>query len=208
MIFSSPLDFPEASRFFLPIIMLQETMTYANAITLLRIILIIPFAMLFYIKKPWANWTAALVYVVACATDYFDGLVARHANQVSRLGQFLDPIADKLLITTTLLLLASTQRIEGWALVPALVILARELFISGLREHLAFYQVVVPVSPLAKWKTASQMMSLSCLMVDQVRSVLQEFHDVGISFLWVSAILSIVTGYHYWRTGKETLEGR
>ncbi len=174
-------------------------MTYANILTLGRILLIVPFAILFCIPQVWSNWLAGGLYIFACATDYFDGLVARQTKTISPLGRVLDPIADKLLISTTLVLLASTRRIEGISLLPALVILSRELFISGLREYMASVRHPMAASVLAKWKTGVQMVSLSCLIIDDMRAHFQEFHDIGLSLLWVASFLSLITGYQYWK---------
>lgn len=178
-------------------------MTIANTLTILRIILIIPFVWMFYIDATWANWVAVGLYLGACLTDYLDGIVARKFNQVSPLGKFLDPIADKLLISVTIVMLAWTGRLDGYmALLPALIILAREIFISGLREHLSLEKIQIPVSALAKWKTAMQMVSLSYLLADGPKKYIWGFHEVGVVLLWVAAILSVVSGYEYWRKGR------
>ena len=181
-------------------------MTVANALTICRIILIIPFVWMFYIDAVWANWVAVGFYLIACLTDYLDGIIARHFNQVSTLGKFLDPIADKLLISVTIVMLAGTGRLDGYmALLPALIILAREIFISGLREHLSLENVQVPVSALAKWKTGVQMVSLSYLLADGPKKYIWGFHEVGVVLLWVATILSVISGYEYWRKGRSII---
>jgi cardiolipin synthase len=181
-------------------------MTIANILTLFRIVLLVPFIWMFYIDAVWANWMAVGIYLTACFTDFFDGVLARKLNQVSSLGKFLDPIADKLLIATTVIMLAATGRLEGYvALLPALIILAREIFISGLREHLSLEKISVPVSSLAKWKTAMQMMSLSYLLADGPKKYIWGFHEVGVVMLWVAAILSLISGYEYWRKGRSVI---
>jgi cardiolipin synthase len=177
-------------------------MTFPNVLTVLRILILVPFVAMFYIHTPWATATAISLYCIACLTDYFDGVIARHNNQVSRLGKFLDPIADKLLISTTLLMLAGNGHLYGTALIPALIILCRELFVSGFREHLSLEGVMIPVSALAKWKTGIQMVSLSCLLAGDMNTPLQQLGIIG---LWFSAGFSIVTGWEYWQKSSAFL---
>ncbi|OFW69143.1 MAG: CDP-diacylglycerol--glycerol-3-phosphate 3-phosphatidyltransferase, partial [Alphaproteobacteria bacterium GWB1_45_5] len=157
-----------------------DGMTLANILTLFRILILFPFIGMFYIDAHWANGVAVVLYLTACFTDYLDGMVARGFNHVSTFGKFLDPIADKLLIATTIIMLAGTGRLEGTALLPALIILGREIFISGLREHLSLENVNVPVSVLAKWKTAVQMISLSYLLADGPKKYVWGFQEVGV----------------------------
>ena len=183
-------------------------MTLPNILTLFRIALLAPFISMFYIDGAWANWVAVFLYLLACITDYFDGKLARTRNEVSNLGKFLDPIADKLLICITVLMLAGTGRLDGYAaLLPALIIVAREIFISGLREHLSLERVSIPVSSLAKWKTFIQMASLSYLLADGPKKYIWGFHEVGVVLLWGAAILSVITGYEYWQKTKSALKG-
>ncbi len=173
-------------------------MTIANILTVSRILIVVPFIVTFYIPTEWASWIGVGLYWLACLTDYFDGMVARKKNQISNLGKFLDPIADKLLIATALIMLAGTDRLSGLSLIPALIILSRELFISGLREHLSHNHTQIPVSFLAKWKTASQMVSLSLLVASRPLYTSDWIHTAGILMLWISAFFSVVTGYQYW----------
>jgi cardiolipin synthase (CMP-forming) len=181
-------------------------MTIANILTLFRILILIPFIGMFYVDASWANWVAVVIYVVACLTDYLDGILARQFNEESPLGKFLDPIADKLLISITIVMLAATGRLEGYmAVLPALIILAREIFISGLREHLSLENINVPVSLLAKWKTATQMVSLSYLLADGPKKYIWGFHEVGVVLLWGAAVLSVISGYEYWRKGRSVI---
>lgn len=181
-------------------------MTIANILTLFRILLLIPFIGMFYVDTAWANGVAVALYLIACLTDYLDGTLARQFNEESPLGIFLDPIADKLLISVTIVMLAATGRLEGYmAVLPALVILAREIFISGLREHLSLEKVQVPVSVLAKWKTAVQMISLSYLLADGPKKYIWGFHEVGVLLLWAAAVLSVISGYEYWRKGRSII---
>ncbi|MEI8321035.1 MAG: CDP-diacylglycerol--glycerol-3-phosphate 3-phosphatidyltransferase [Alphaproteobacteria bacterium] len=169
-------------------------MNLANILTFSRILIVIPFVVTFYIHSPWASWLGISLYWIACLTDYFDGVVARKKNQISNLGKFLDPVADKLLISTTLIMLAGTGTLTGLSLIPAIIVLGRELFVSGLREHLFEQKTQISVSGLAKWKTAVQMLSLSFLLVQAPEWVL----EIGMALLWVSAALSAITAYQYW----------
>jgi cardiolipin synthase len=173
------------------------TIHFANILTISRVLILVPYVLLFYIPYDWANWTAVTLYLYACLTDYFDGFFARKHNQESSFGRFLDPVADKLLIITTFVMLAGTDRLSGLSLIPAVVILCREVFVSGLREFLAEVQVSVPVTVLAKWKTAIQMGALSFLLADDMRNLIWGLHSLGIILLWTAAILTLVTGYQY-----------
>jgi cardiolipin synthase len=169
-----------------------------NLLTLLRIAAI-PFVALLmaFEGAAWA-WAALVLFLLACATDWFDGWLARQLDAVSPFGRFLDPIADKLLIAAVLLMMVATERITGWAIAAALIILSRELLVSGLREYLAEIQVPLPVSRLAKWKTGIQMAALSVLFLAKHPPLLGEIGEVG---LWVAALLTLVTGWDYLRRG-------
>jgi cardiolipin synthase len=136
-----------------------------NLLTLSRIGLIPVLLLLLYLNEPWARWTALVLFTLAGVTDWLDGYLARNRGQVSSIGRFLDPIADKLLVSAVILLLVAVDSITGLVLLPALVILCREILVSGLREYLAEIQVPVPVSNLAKWKTVIQMVALGFLIV-------------------------------------------
>ncbi len=151
---------------------------------------------------------AAVIFVCACITDYFDGYFARAWDQASHLGRLLDPIADKLLVASTLLSLVSLDRIEGLTLIPALVILCREIFVSGLREFLAELRKVLPVSYLAKWKTVMQMTALTFLLTGDTQVFQVHLHQVGILLLWVAAILTVVTGMEYLKTGLRHIDSK
>ena len=136
-----------------------------NLLTLSRIIAI-PFLLaLIYFDTPFFRWLALFGFVVAAVTDYLDGYLARHMNEISALGRFLDPIADKLLIASLIVILVATRQIEGLLVIPAIIILCREILVSGLREYLAEIKVSLPVSNLAKWKTAIQMVALGFLII-------------------------------------------
>jgi CDP-diacylglycerol--glycerol-3-phosphate 3-phosphatidyltransferase len=165
-----------------------------NLLTMLRIVLILPFGLLFFDGALQTRWAALAVFLVACATDWLDGHLARRLNQGSALGRMLDPIADKLLAATALVSLIATGAITRWSILAALAILLREFAVSGFREHLGQIGVVVPVSGLAKWKTTAQLVSLSLLIVP-----IDAVQPLGIALLWVAAALTLVTGWSYLR---------
>ena len=168
-----------------------------NLLTISRIA-IIPVVLVFiYIPGQSLKLTAAIIFMLACVTDFLDGYFARKLDQSSALGRFLDPIADKLLVAGVIVALVSKDVIAGLSVVPALVILFREILVSGLREYLAELHVPVPVSKLAKWKTAIQMFALGALIFDGAMDSGQVIYIVGMAGLWVAAILTIVTGYDY-----------
>lgn len=175
----------------------------ANLLTLSRIAAIPLVIATFYLDEPMGNWLGLAIYSVACITDFFDGYVARAWSQQSQLGRFLDPVADKLLVSALLLMLVATGRIPGIAVLPAVVILCREILVSGLREFLATAHVGVPVSKLAQWKTTVQMLALGFLMVGTAGPDFGPLSttEVGVWGLWIAAILTLVTGYDYLRAG-------
>jgi len=150
----------------------------------------------------WLRWAALAVFIAAGVTDFFDGYLARVWAQQSSLGRMLDPIADKLLVASCLLMLAATEIIHGWSLLAAIVILCREILVSGLREYLAELRVGVPVTRLAKWKTIGQMVAVGFLIAgpagDRIVPVVTQ---VGLFLLWVSAIITLYTGWDYMRAG-------
>lgn len=147
---------------------------------------------------PAGRWVAFVVFVVAALTDYADGWLARSRNLESRLGQMLDPIADKLLVSAALVMLVYHDDIRGLVIIPALVILAREILVSGMREFLASISVQVPVSSVSKFKTAMQLVALSLLILaPAVEHVWGWFHMAGIVALWGAAVLTIYTGFGY-----------
>ncbi|PLX38367.1 MAG: CDP-diacylglycerol--glycerol-3-phosphate 3-phosphatidyltransferase [Hyphomicrobiales bacterium] len=149
-----------------------------------------------------ARWLAFSIFAAASITDFFDGYLARAWGQQSSLGRMLDPIADKLLVAACLLLLAADGIIAGWSLWAAIVILCREILVSGLREYLAELKVSVPVTWLAKWKTTVQMFALGFLLVGPAgEQVLPGTTLIGLTLLWISALLTLYTGYDYVRHG-------
>ncbi len=177
-------------------------LNFANILTMSRIAaipLIVAFLML---NSHFWQWVALALFVVACVTDWFDGYVARRLHQVSPLGRFLDPIADKLVVAAVLLILVAMRHIEGWAILAALIILCREILVSGLREFLAELRVGVPVSMLAKWKTTVQMIALGFLIVAKADSEVPiNAMLIGEVLLWIAAGLTLVTGYDYLMLG-------
>jgi cardiolipin synthase (CMP-forming) len=150
----------------------------------------------------WLRWVALAVFVAAGVTDYLDGYYARIWDQHSALGRMLDPIADKLLVASCLLMLAAESSIHGWTLWAAIVILCREILVSGLREYLAGLRVSVPVTKLAKWKTTMQLVAIGFLITGEAgEMVFPPITLIGIVLLWASAIVTIYTGWDYFRAG-------
>jgi CDP-diacylglycerol---glycerol-3-phosphate 3-phosphatidyltransferase len=173
-----------------------------NLLTLSRILAIPLVVATFYVPGDYARWLGCALFSAAALTDWLDGHVARRWEQQSEIGRFLDPIADKLLVAATLLMLVARHRFSSeWAVLPALVILCREILVSGLREYLAGLRVGVPVSRLAKWKTAIQMVAIGVLIVGKAGPALLPVTAIGESLLWVAALLTLVTGYDYLRAG-------
>jgi cardiolipin synthase len=158
----------------------------------------------------WLRWVALAVFIAAAVTDFLDGYYARIWDQHSAFGRMLDPIADKLLVASCLLMLAADGIIHGWTLWAAIVILCREILVSGLREYLAALRVSVPVTKLAKWKTTIQLIAIGFLLAgdagDQMVGALVPalgpvVTQLGLLLLWISAIFTIYTGWDYFRAG-------
>ena len=150
----------------------------------------------------WLRWLALAVFIAAGISDVLDGYFARIWGQQSSLGRMLDPIADKLLVSSCLLMLAAEGTIRGWSLFAAVIILCREILVSGLREYLSELRVGVPVTRLAKWKTLGQMVAIGFLIAgDAGDVVLPQTTLIGITLLWLSAILTLYTGWDYMRAG-------
>jgi cardiolipin synthase len=172
-----------------------------NLLTLSRIVVIPLVIATFYVDGPEARWVACALFTAAAVTDYFDGYLARSRNQVSALGRFLDPIADKLLVAAALFLLGAFDRLSAISFLPALVIVLREILVSGLREFLAEVRVGMPVSRLAKWKTGIQMTAIPVLLVGDAGPAILHPRLLGEVGLWVAAILTLITGWDYLQSG-------
>lgn len=149
-----------------------------------------------------ARWGALAIFAIASITDFLDGYLARIWKQTSTIGRMLDPIADKLLVSACLLLLAADGTIAGWSLWAAIIILCREILVSGLREYLAELKVSVPVSQLAKWKTTIQMVAIAFLLAGPAGDELVPVITIsGIILLWIAALITLYTGWDYFRAG-------
>ena len=178
-----------------------------NVLTLSRIGAIPVLVALAALRDPRADLLACLLFIAAAVTDYFDGRLARTRRQMSDFGRMLDPIADKLLVGATLMMLAGEGRLSAWGLYPAIVIMLREILVSGLREYLAGVRLAgLPVTRLAKWKTGVQMTALGMLLAgDQVAWMLHlSFLPVsaaGEALLWIAALLTLLTGWDYLMIG-------
>jgi CDP-diacylglycerol---glycerol-3-phosphate 3-phosphatidyltransferase len=154
----------------------------------------------------WLRWVALAVFLAAAISDFLDGYLARMWEQQSSLGRMLDPIADKLLVSSCLLMAAAEGTIRGWALFAAIVILCREILVSGLREYLAELRVSVPVTRLAKWKTTLQLIAVGFLIAgDAGDAIVPIVTWTGIMLLWLSALLTIYTGWDYLQAGLHHL---
>ena len=148
------------------------------------------------------RWVALIIFISPGVTDILDGYFARSWGQQSSLGRMLDPIADKLLVASCLLMLAAEDTIRGWTLLAAVVILCREILVSGLREYLAELRVSVPVTRLAKWKTLGQMVAVGFLIAGPAGDrIIPAVTQTGIVLLWLSALLTLYTGWDYMRAG-------
>ena len=174
-----------------------------NILTVSRIVAIPVVLIFIYMGGPLGNWLAFWVYTYACITDFFDGYLARAWHQQSAFGRFLDPIADKLLVAGVLFMLVGVETISALHILPAAVILSREILVSGLREFLAEARVGLPVSLLAKWKTTIQMLALGFLIVGHIGPDFgfATTWEIGIAGLWMAALITIITGYDYMRAG-------
>jgi cardiolipin synthase (CMP-forming) len=177
-----------------------------NVLTYLRILAVPAVALcLMAIEGSGARWWALMVYVVACLTDWLDGFLARVWHQQSALGRMLDPIADKLLVGTTLLMLTSDNTINGVHMVAAVIILCREILVSGLREFLAELNMRVHVTQLAKWKTTVQMIALGVLLAGPAGDkIIPGITSTGLAMLWVAALLTLWTGFDYLKAAVRT----
>ncbi|MFC7396984.1 CDP-diacylglycerol--glycerol-3-phosphate 3-phosphatidyltransferase [Chelatococcus sp. GCM10030263] len=161
---------------------------------------------LFWPQDAWTRWLAFSIFIAAAITDYFDGYLARAWKQQSALGRMLDPIADKLLVAASLLMLVAGGTINSWSLWAAIIILCREILVSGLREFLAELQVSVPVTKVAKWKTTLQLVALGFLVAGPAGDdVVTGITRIGLGLLWIAAVLTLYTGFDYFRAGLRHL---
>lgn len=178
-----------------------------NILTYARIIAVPLVVLCFFLEgrlqsTDAARWGALAIFVIASITDFFDGYLARIWKQTSTIGRMLDPIADKLLVSACLLLLAADGTIAGWTLWAAIIILCREILVSGLREYLAELKVSVPVSRLAKWKTTIQMVAVAFLLAGPAGDkIIPHITTFGIGLLWIAALITLYTGWDYFRAG-------
>ena len=173
-----------------------------NILTYARIAAVPAIVGCFFLDGDAANWLALVIFVAAGITDFFDGYLARALQQQSPLGRMLDPIADKLLVSAALMMLAANQTIAGWSLFAGVIILSREILVSGLREYLGKLDVSVPVTQLAKYKTAMQMVAIGFLLAGTAGDKIFPWTSItGLSLLWLAAILTLYTGYDYSRAG-------
>ena len=179
-----------------------------NILTIGRIIIVPFFVISFFLPGFYGEIIPFLLFILASFTDFLDGLLARLYKEESKLGELLDPIADKIIISAALILLVMNRTIQNYEVIAAIIILTREILISGLREFLADVQVKIPVSSLAKSKTFIQMFSIAILLTGETGNKIINFEDynaqtVGIILLWLSAFLTLYTGYDYVRKGIE-----
>jgi CDP-diacylglycerol--glycerol-3-phosphate 3-phosphatidyltransferase len=177
--------------------------TLPNILTYGRVVAVpVVVVLLFWPDNAWMRWTALCIFVLAGITDFFDGYLARAWSQQSSLGRMLDPIADKLLVAAVLLMLVADHTIENISISAAIVILCREILVSGLREYLAELKVSVPVSKVAKWKTTLQLVALGFLIAGRAADVIVPgITQAGLVLLWIAALLTLYTGWDYMKAG-------
>ena len=199
--------------------MTSRPLTLPNALTYARIAAVPAVVAAMYWQDIlqggiWLRWVALAIFIAAGVTDILDGYFARMWDQQSSFGRMLDPIADKLLVSSCLLMLAADGTIRGWSLWAAIVILCREILVSGLREYLAELRVGVPVTTLAKWKTTAQLVAIGFLLAgDAGDAVISSVIGIpapyvtmiGLTLLWISALVTLYTGYDYFKAGVRHL---
>lgn len=172
----------------------------ANILTLTRLILLPPMIVLFFIPFSWAAWACLVLYIIGAATDFLDGWVARKFNQVSEFGALMDPITDKIFVVTILLMLVAVERIDHIWVLGVVIIIVREFTVSGLREYLGGKDIKLPVTKLAKWKTALQMIATGILIVGPF---FWGGQMLGQILLTAASILTLVTGWNYLKTALD-----
>jgi cardiolipin synthase (CMP-forming) len=192
---ATPRAKPKGQRAAALVLALPNVLTYARIVAVPTIV-----GCLFFMPGDTGRWIALGIFLAACITDWLDGYLARVWQQQSALGQMLDPIADKLLVGATLLVLTHDNTIHGWHIWAAVIILCREILVSGLREFLAELNVKIHVTQLAKWKTTLQMIALGTLLVGPAGDkVVPGLTTAGMALLWIAALLTLMTGYDYLR---------
>ena len=199
-----------------PLVRPARPLALPNLLTYARIAAVpLVVACLYWQEVPrngeWLRWVALAIFIAAAVTDFLDGYFARKWGELSSFGRMLDPIADKLLVASCLLMLVADGTIRGWSIWAAIVILCREILVSGLREYLAELNVRVEVTWLAKWKTTLQLIAVGFLLAGDAGDAvvadhrLPVFTAIGLSLLWLSALLTLYTGYDYFRAGVRHL---
>ena len=182
------------------ILSLPNVLTYTRIVCVPAVV-----GALFLIPGDTGRWIALAIYTFACLTDWLDGYLARVWRQQSTLGRMLDPIADKLLVGTALMLLVYDNTIDNWTICAAIIILCREILVSGLREFLAELNVKVHVTQLAKWKTTLQMVALGVLIAGPAGDkLIGGVTRAGMALLWLAALLTLFTGYDYLKAAVRT----
>ena len=185
-------------------------LTLPNILTLSRVAVIPVLVALFFLETANGQWIACGIFIFSAITDFFDGFLARSLGQTTAFGTFLDPVADKLLVASALLMMVAFGQIAGVVVIPAIIILCREILVSGLREYLSSFAVSLPVSNLAKWKTTLQMAAICILIVgDAAHPLIPDLIPVrliGEVGLWIAAIVTIITGSEYLRIGLRHMD--
>lgn len=179
---------------------LSTNWTLPNTLTLARMLLAIPLVACTVIKTDWINWLALFIFASAAITDFLDGYLARKLNLISRFGQIFDPIADKLIVSTALIILMIWNAPSQYIIIPAMIIILREIFISGLREFASSATNTIAVNAIGKWKTALQLISISLLLMGNPWPPITviTFH-AALVILWIAAALALYSGYQYSR---------
>lgn len=186
----------------------RAALNLPNLLTYGRIAAVPALVGCFFLDGEFGRWLALFIFVAAAVTDFLDGYLARAWSQQSPLGRMLDPIADKLLVAAALLMLAAMQTIAGWSLWAGVIILSREILVSGLREFLAEVRVSVPVTTLAKYKTMTQLVAVGFLLAGPAGDTIWPWTTLtGLTLLWISALLTLYTGYDYLRAGLRHIMG-
>lgn len=174
-----------------------------NMLTILRLCMLPVMVALFYVPFEWAAWTCLTLFVIGAATDWLDGWIARRYHQVSEFGTLMDPISDKIFVITILLMLVAVEKITGPWVLGVVIIIVREFLVSGLREYFGPRNIKFPVSPLAKWKTAVQMIA-TCILI--VAPYIWFGQIVGNLLLTAASALTIITGWAYLKAGLDYMK--